>query len=108
MITAFFERLNKIYEKSDLYVILPGGIGTLSEFFGLWEEIRDTNKKIILFNYDSYYTNLVKFIKEKKAENFIKKEDYENIKVVMNFEEFKKEVMTYGKQNIYGKISYLL
>ncbi len=92
-----FERLSKIYQESDLYIILPGGIGTLSEFFGIWEEIRDTNKKIILFNHDSYYNDLIKYLEEKTKENFIKKENHENLIVVKNFEEFKKEVIAYGK-----------
>ncbi|MDD2409479.1 MAG: LOG family protein [Bacilli bacterium] len=92
-----FDRLKKIYEKSDIYVILPGGIGTLSELFGILEEIRDTNKKIILFNYNSYYNYLIEFIEMGVKEKFIKEKDYKGIRVVKNIDEFKKEVINYER-----------
>ena len=92
-----FGRLKKIYEKSNIYIILPGGIGTLSELFGILEEIRDSNKKIILFNYNSYYNYLIEFIEKGVKENFIKEEDYKKIKVVKNIAEFKKEVINYER-----------
>lgn len=92
-----FDRLKKIYEESDIYVILPGGIGTLSELFGILEEIRDTNKKIILFNYNSYYNYLIEFLEKGVKANFIKEEDYKGIIIVKNMIEFKKEVINYEK-----------
>lgn len=92
-----FERLKQLYINSDLYIILPGGIGTLSELFGILEEIRGSNKKIILFNYNSYYDNLIKFLENKVTENFINKEDFNTIKIVENINEFKKEVENYER-----------
>lgn len=88
-----FERLKNIYDISDLYIILPGGIGTLSELFGIYEEARGCNKRIILFNYKSYYDFLLKFMLNAIDENFINIDDYNNIKVVTNMEELKKEVI---------------
>lgn len=88
-----FERLNKIYEESDLFLILPGGLGTLSELFGLIEELRNSNKKLILYNYDNYYKDLINYLNKLTKENFINKNDLNKITIINNIEQLKKEVI---------------
>ncbi len=87
-----FERLNKIYEASDLFLILPGGLGTLSELFGLIEQLRNSNKKLILYNYDNYYKDLIDYLNKLTKENFINKNDLNKIIIINNIEDLKKEV----------------
>lgn len=40
-----FERCKELYLSSELIVILPGGLGTLSEIFGMIEEKRTREEK---------------------------------------------------------------
>ncbi len=52
IVDSTFDRLKFIYKNSDIFLILPGGLGTYSELFGILEELRNNNdsKKLILYN----------------------------------------------------------
>lgn len=67
------ERFNEIYKKSDIFLFLPGGIGTLAELFNAMEENRtnDIDKKIILYNKDFFYTPIIKELYNMYKEKFI-------------------------------------
>lgn len=80
----------KLYDTSDVIVILPGGLGTVSELFAFLEEARSNKQKpIIICNIDHCYDFLDdlinKFIDEKFNDNNLG--NY--YKVVLDFEEFK-------------------
>ncbi len=51
-------------EKSDAFVILPGGLGTLDEMFEMatWRQIGLHTKQIILLNINDYWTPLLKML----------------------------------------------
>lgn len=49
-------RLEVIYEKSDILLFLPGGVGTYSELFSCLEEMKSNpGKQIILYNVDFFF-----------------------------------------------------
>ena len=58
-------RKAKMFELSDGFVILPGGIGTLEEAFEIisWKQLRQHNKPIILVDANSYWAPFTKLIK---------------------------------------------
>lgn len=89
-----FERIEHIYEKADLFLILPGGIGTISELFIILEEFKNSgnNKKLILYNYDKYYEKMIEFLKLKINEQFITKNIFEKFVIVDNIESLKGEL----------------
>lgn len=66
-------RLAYIMEISDGFIALPGGFGTLDEFFQTvtWAQIGLHNKPIGLLNIDGYYDRLHQFLKQVEAEGFI-------------------------------------
>ena len=70
------ERFNKIYEESDAFLFLPGGIGTFSEFFNAVEEHRTMkdNKQIILYNGTYFYTPVIKELYHLYQDGFIEQE----------------------------------
>lgn len=85
------ERFNKIYEESDVFLFLPGGIGTFSEFFSAVEEHRTMkdDKRIILYNGTYFYTPMIKelyhlyqegFIEQELASCFVIEQDKEAVK----------------------------
>ena len=66
----------------DFSLILPGGLGTFSEIFNLIEEYRlDNKKKIIIYNLDGYYDDLINIMNKLYETKFasIKVDDYLNI-----------------------------
>lgn len=67
------ERKLYMEDNSDGFIVLPGGIGTLDEFFeilvlknkGIW------NKPIVLFNYKDFFYDLILFMKKIIKENMM-------------------------------------
>ncbi len=58
---------------SDAFVVLPGGYGTLDEFFEIltWRQLGIHNKPIILINKNGYFDGLQVFVDKALDENFI-------------------------------------
>ena len=83
-------RFRKLYFRSDLIVILPGGIGTLAEFTSAVEEYRASrgNKKIILVNYNNFYDDLLNWLESCQRKGFVEKDLKECYEVVNNIKEF--------------------
>lgn len=53
-------------ERSDAFIILPGGFGTFEEMFEVlaWQTLKLHNKPIVLLNTDGFYDTLLKFLDE--------------------------------------------
>ena len=68
-----FDRLKEAYKTSDIMLIIPGGIGTLSELFAFLEEMKNDNndKKLILYNPNLFYKDLINFLYELYKQKFI-------------------------------------
>lgn len=84
---TFNERQNKLVEKGDLYLCLPGGIGTLSELFDVLVN-NDVNKKdlkIILYSYQNFYKDIINFIEKNIKEGYIRKKIMKNIFVFVDY-----------------------
>ncbi|MBQ3020904.1 MAG: LOG family protein [Bacilli bacterium] len=92
-------RFRKMYFASDIVVILPGGIGTLAEFTCAIEEYRSSggNKRIILYNLDGYYDDILKFTKDNIDTKFFKDDLSDCYQVVTNLEELESIVEDYKK-----------
>ena len=66
-------RKARMAELADAFIALPGGYGTLEEFFEIltWAQIGLHTKPIGLFNFRGYYDNLLTFIGHARQEGFI-------------------------------------
>ncbi len=89
-----FERMQTIWNESDLFLFLEGGLGTLAEIISFIEENRthEKKKKIIILNSNNYYDNIVKFIQEGITKKFISKEILENVIVITDSNHFEKYI----------------
>lgn len=70
-------RQKAILDDSDIFIVLPGGVGTVSELFDCIM-LNDTNafsKPIIIYNCDNYYTELYQFIEKLYFTGATKKSD---------------------------------
>lgn len=70
------ERKMTMFERSDGFVALPGGIGTLEELVEIttWAQLDRHNKPIILCNINAYWDPLVTLFNHMRDENFIRPE----------------------------------
>ena len=66
------ERKNKFLEKSDAFIITPGGIGTMDEFF---KKLKQHNKEIIIFNIDGFFNKMLEMIDEMSEKGFLYKQE---------------------------------
>ena len=73
------ERKQKMADLADGFIMLPGGIGTLEEFFEVWGwlQLGFHEKPLGLLNIDGYYDDLLKFMQKSVAENFVMSEHNE-------------------------------
>ncbi len=76
-------------EKADAIIVLPGGIGTLDEFFEVFtlNSLAQINKPIAIFNSQGYYTNLEKMLMFMAEEGFMKKDVLKGLFVSDDIEE---------------------
>ena len=58
------ERKARMYELADVFLILPGGFGTMDEMFEIltWRQLGDHGKPVGLLNVAEFYTPLVTFL----------------------------------------------
>lgn len=68
------ERKTKLFELSDVFIALPGGIGTLDEIIETYtlHKIGFTNKRSGILNSDNYYKGLEHLLKNMVDKEFLK------------------------------------
>jgi uncharacterized protein (TIGR00730 family) len=66
-------RKQKMYELCDAAVILPGGVGTLDEFFEMvtWNQLSIHDKKIYILNSGNFFDLLLKHIEVMETQGFL-------------------------------------
>ena len=71
------ERKNKFLENSDAFIISPGGIGTLDEFFEIitLKKLKQHDKKIIIFNINHFFDKMIEMIDEMEYKGFLYKQE---------------------------------
>lgn len=91
-------RLEKIYEKSDVLLFLPGGIGTYSELFSCLEELKSKKgKEIILYNVDFFFSPMLESMYKLYQEGFLDKNLGEYILISNNQGEIIEKIKESGK-----------
>jgi uncharacterized protein (TIGR00730 family) len=73
VVETIHQRKARMVELSDAFIALPGGYGTLEEFFEVltWAQIGLHRKPIGLLNARGYYDPLLEMIEHVRAEGFI-------------------------------------
>ncbi len=75
------QRKLKMHELSDGFVMLPGGFGTLEEFFEIltWSQLGLHQKPIGLLNCEGYFNDLISMMNTMVTRGFLKNENLDLI-----------------------------
>lgn len=89
-----FDLKKSMYENSDLIVVLPGGIGVLSELFAYIEESRNRENPvpIEIYNENHYYDKFFTVLDEMINQGFVDEEIKNYYKVSHNKDEFLNDI----------------
>ena len=73
IVETMHERKRIMAELADAFLAIPGGIGTLEEFFEVWtwRQLGYHNKPVGLLNMDGYYTSLIEFFNSSVKTGFM-------------------------------------
>lgn len=66
------ERKQLMHDMSDLFIALPGGMGTMDELCETitWAQLQFHQKQVIIFNYNGYYDHFIAHVNKMNEEGF--------------------------------------
>jgi uncharacterized protein (TIGR00730 family) len=81
-------RKNLMIERSDAFITLPGGLGTLDELFEVWTTATlDIHRKpIVLLDPDGFYDGLMAWLGKLADTEFVRRKALEQVTVVSSIE----------------------
>ena len=76
-------RKQMMAERADVFIALPGGIGTLEELYEVWtwRQLGYHDQPIGLLNVDGYYDSLLAFMKHSVEEGFLSARQHDLVRV---------------------------
>ena len=102
LVDTLQKRKELMYKKSDAFIALPGGIGTIDEVFEVIATniLTQSTKLLILLNYNKFWDSLINLLNKNIKQKYSKKEIKDNIKIASSINEIitilNKEVSKYG------------
>ncbi len=96
VVDSMHERKSLMAEKSDAFVVLPGGFGTLDETFEIltWKQLSLHNKPIIFYNLDGFWDPLLNFIETLVVTRFAPEANRRIFKAVTTTDELLAALLT--------------
>jgi uncharacterized protein (TIGR00730 family) len=81
IVPGMHERKALMAKLSDAFLVLPGGIGTMEEFFEMytWLQLGYHNKPVALLNVHGFYDSLIRFLEHMVHEGFLKRDRFEDL-----------------------------
>jgi uncharacterized protein (TIGR00730 family) len=88
IVSTMHARKALMHELSDAFVVLPGGLGTLEEFFEIytWAQLGFHSKPIIVVNVNGYYSPLIGLLDHTRNVGFMAAADRHHITVTLDAE----------------------
>ncbi len=85
------ERKQLLEQKSDIFLVSPGGIGTMDEFFDIFtlRTLGRHTKPVCLLNVNGCYDGLVRLLTDMVENGFLSAESFKMLTVLKNIDEVK-------------------
>jgi uncharacterized protein (TIGR00730 family) len=79
VVDSMHERKRIMADRSDAFIVLPGGYGTLEEMFEMvtWLQLRLQAKPVGVVNVEGYFDSLLRFLEHCAQEGFIRRADWD-------------------------------
>lgn len=76
VVETMAERKKLLEDRADGFIVMPGGLGSMDEFFEVFvlSQLRVFDKPVALYNVNGFYDDIIRFIKHSTNEGFIRKE----------------------------------
>jgi uncharacterized protein (TIGR00730 family) len=86
IVKTMHERKALMAELSDGFILYPGGIGSLDEFFEIWTwaQLEIHSKPYGILNIEGYYDKLIEFLKHVSDEKFLHQDHISNLIIESN------------------------
>lgn len=96
------ERKRQMEENCDAFIITPGGIGTLDEFFEILtlKQLGRHNKAIVIYNINGFFNELADSLYKMVKEQFITNDCVELCKVCTDIDEILDYIESYDPKDI--------
>ncbi|MBM7418966.1 MULTISPECIES: TIGR00730 family Rossman fold protein [Chryseobacterium] len=97
LVETMHERKTKMNELCDGVIVLPGGYGTLEEFFEMitWAQLGLHKKPIAILNIDGFYDDLIKLVQKMVDKGFLKQINQEMLLVSDSIDELLEKMRNY-------------
>ena len=88
------QRKKMMYDRSDAFLSLPGGMGTLDEMFEIltWSQLKLHNKPCFIYNFMGFYDSLLAYLHHSHKEGFIKEQHLDLLTEILDHEKLLKVV----------------
>ncbi|MCB9990234.1 MAG: TIGR00730 family Rossman fold protein [Rhodospirillales bacterium] len=89
VVETMHERKQMMVDRADAFIILPGGLGTMDEFFEIftWWQLGLHDKPIIIVNLDGYWDSLLALVDNIITQGFARPADREYLTVINRIDE---------------------
>jgi uncharacterized protein (TIGR00730 family) len=79
VVDSMHTRKRAMADRSDAFIVLPGGYGTLEEMFEMvtWLQLQLQAKPVGIVNVEGYFDSLLAFIQHGAGEGFIRREHWD-------------------------------
>lgn len=107
LVETMHQRKTKMDELSDGTIALPGGFGTLEEFFEMltWAQLGLHKKPVALLNVNGFFNDLLSFIQTMVDKGFLKQINRDMLLVSDNIEDLLKQMKNYKAPTVHKWIN---
>jgi len=97
LVETMHERKTKMNDLCDGVIVLPGGYGTLEEFFEMitWAQLGLHKKPIAILNINGFYDDLIKLVQNMVDKGFLKQINQEMLLVSDSIDELLEKMKNY-------------
>lgn len=109
VVETMHERKQMMVDRSDAFIIMPGGLGTMDEFFEIftWWQLGLHDKPIIIVNVAGYWTPLITLIDNIIEHKFARPEDRQYLRFIDSVDEIMTALALSPKESIQAKTKWI-